>query len=93
MKESGLERKLSLAVKKAKGYCIKLPANFYIGIPDRMLLLPGRVLFVELKVENGRVSPAQKNWQARFSRLGLTYYIIRGQDQLERFIHEQISVT
>lgn len=91
-REALLEQQLSRAVKKAGGYCIKLPAAWYIGIPDRMLLLPGRVIFVELKTDKGRASLAQKNWGSRLTKLGLTYLIIHGRDQLERFISETLSI-
>jgi hypothetical protein len=93
MREATLERRLSLAVKEAGGYCLKLPAMWYIGIPDRMLLLPGRVIFVELKTDKGRASPAQKNWESRLTKLRLTYYIIHGLDQLERFLDENVRVA
>lgn len=93
MREATLERRLSLAVKVAGGYCIKLPAMWYIGIPDRMLLLPDRVLFVELKTGRGRASAAQKNWGSRIIKLGLTYHIIHGLDQLERFLDENVRIS
>lgn len=92
MRESSLEKRLGLAVKKAGGFSIKLPANWYIGIPDRMLLLQGRVIFVELKTDKGRASPAQKNWASRLTKLGLIYHIIHGLDQLERFLDEHIRL-
>lgn len=93
MREALLEKRLSLAVKKAGGYCIKLPAIWYIGIPDRMLLLNNKVIFVELKTTKGRASAAQKNWETRLTKLGLTYYIIHGLDQLERFLDENVRIT
>ncbi len=37
------------------------------GFPDLVLARDGRVLFVELKAKNGRLSPAQREW---FTALG-----------------------
>jgi hypothetical protein len=91
MKESALEARLLKAVKAFGGYAIKLPALWYTGIPDRMLLLPkGRVVFVELKTDKGKISSAQLNWGLRLEGLGLTYIKISGLSQLERFINEQL---
>ena len=39
------------------------------GFPDLVLAKPGRLLFVELKSENGRLSQEQARWLAA---LGLT---------------------
>src|ERR1700691_6057280 len=69
--EAALERRLARAVKKAGGLIIKLPALWYIGIPDRMILLSGpTIYFVELKRNKKKASVRQKKWIIRLRQLG-----------------------
>lgn len=92
MRENALEKKLRKAVEQAGGFCLKLPANFYRGIPDRMILLPGaRVIFVELKTERGRVADVQYAFQKILLNLGFTSLIIRGIAESEEFINAYLK--
>ena len=91
MKESTLEKALVVAVKKAGGLCIKLPASSYRGIPDRLVLLPGsRIFFVELKAEDGRLSIHQSRFQNILQTLGFNSYIIQGKPSLMEFIENHV---
>lgn len=41
------------------------------GFPDYVLLLPGKILFLELKRKrSGRISPEQKQWLERLNATG-----------------------
>jgi hypothetical protein len=52
--------------------CIKFIPDHANGMPDRLILLPkGRVIWVELKTDNGRLSEIQK----------YQHEILRGQGQ------------
>lgn len=67
--------------------CIKLPANLYKGIPDRLVLLPmGRVRFVETKTRKGRDTLAQPSFHVFLSRIGFPVYIVRGREGLQEFL-------
>lgn len=80
------------AVRSAGGLCIKLPANLYRGIPDRLVLLPGgRVYFVELKTEKGKPSVHQLRYQIFLRNLGFNSDIIQGETQLRRFIENHVE--
>ncbi len=88
MRESTIEKRLITAVKSRGGLCIKLPARWYRGIPDRLVLLPGaRVIFIELKRPGGTTSKHQLMWSNLLSRLGFRSVIIEGPDQLKEFIY------
>lgn len=92
MRESDLEKKLRKAVERAGGFCLKLPAMWYRGIPDRLILLPGgRAIFIELKTEKGRVKPVQSAFQKILQNLGFTSLIIRGISETEEFIHAYLE--
>lgn len=60
--ERALERELKRAVEQAGGRCVKI-TPIDKGIPDRLVLMPsGRVVFVELKTDFGRVAEHQEEW-------------------------------
>jgi hypothetical protein len=94
--ETLVEKALRDAVVRAGGLCIKLPAILYRGIPDRMVLLPmGRIFFIELKKDGGRTEPGRAKVQSAFREflrgIGFNSLVIQGKEEVERFIHEQVS--
>lgn len=91
--ESKVEDDLKAAVKKAKGLCIKLPAILYIGIPDRLVLLPGgRMFFVELKrAKKGRVSAMQDRFRETLCSMGFTCVILKGRPDLDNFVRTHVE--
>lgn len=77
--EYRLERALCDAVKASGGECVKLPAAFHVGIPDRLVLLPGFAGFAELKKDpTSKVTKRQLWWERRLRALDLPY--IRSHD-------------
>jgi len=58
--EKPIEAKLQKGVTRLGGLCLKLPAVYFTGIPDRLCLLPGgRLYFVETKSSGKDLSPRQ----------------------------------
>ena len=50
MRENAVERTLRNEIKRQGGWCLKFVSPGTAGVPDRICLLPGRVIaFVELK--------------------------------------------
>jgi hypothetical protein len=47
------------------------------GVSDLVVVLPGRVIFVEVKNEIGRQRPGQKIFQERVTALGHQYIVVR----------------
>ena len=69
--ETGKERVFKAWCKRQGFPCIKLHPVYNVGIPDRLVLLPGgRVCFVELKTDNRRPGRLQRWWSRRLRRLG-----------------------
>lgn len=92
MREAYLERLLVRAVSAAGGICLKLPAMFYRGVPDRLVLLPGaRIYFVELKADDGHPSSHQLRFIKFLRGLGFWADIIKGKDQLKEFIQHHVD--
>ena len=87
--EAKVEAYLCERVKELGGLCIKLNPAWYVGIPDRMVLLPGgRIGFAELKrPKGGRLSVKQKAWQHMLANeLGFTCWMIRDKHLVDLFL-------
>ena len=75
--EKLLERKLKEAIKAKDGLCIKLLSNHFTGLPDRLCLLPGGVIFfAEIKTTKEEPSKIQKFVHSKLSKLGFNVYTI-----------------
>lgn len=79
MLEKEIEKKLVEGVKKLGGRAYKIVSPGNVGVPDRLVLLPGgRIVFVELKTPVGRLSKMQKFRIAEMQRLGAEVLVYRG---------------
>ena len=89
MLESRIEALLVRKIKQAGGWALKLVSPGNAGVPDRLVLLPGgRIFFVELKTETGRLSPLQEFVHGRLRRLGMDVRVLYGRDQVLAFVKE-----
>ena len=89
MKESELERILTEEVRREGGKAYKWVSPGNVGVPDRIVFFPdGEIYFVELKTDNGKVSPQQKIQLNRLNGLGQDARVIRGMDGLISFFRE-----
>ena len=84
--EKALEKDLREWAKKEGGLALKWVNPWFTGVPDRIVLLPGRILaFVELKSGNGRLSARQKLVFAILEKLGWPVWVIDTKEKLENF--------
>lgn len=87
--EKKIEKKFCDKVKAAGGLALKFMATACAGVPDRVVLMPnGRVYFVELKREDGKVSPIQKYMFEKFENLGSPVHVICNEKMIDDFITE-----
>ena len=89
--EKDIEKALTRMVSRHGGLCLKWVCPGWLGVPDRIILLPGgRVLFVELKRStNFHGSSMQIWWERKLKSLGLLHFWVKGHEDvkaLERFI-------
>lgn len=88
MRESKIEKYLKDETEKLGGMCLKFTSSIR-GVPDRIVLLPeGKIYFVELKNEQGKLSVPQKYLHKKFKRLGIQVYVPNSKEQVDRFIEE-----
>ena len=86
MLESEIEKRLVKLVREAGGRAYKFVSPGNVGVPDRIVVLPGgRIWFVELKTETGRISPAQERQLETMKSLGANVFVLRGVDGLRTF--------
>lgn len=84
--EASLERSLGEKLKKLGCLWIKWVSPGTIGVPDRILILPGgEVLFVEMKALHNEVTPAQELMLGRLRSMGCEAYVVKGPESCDRF--------
>jgi hypothetical protein len=87
MLEHHVEDILRLGIKALGGLCIKLNPLGYVGIPDRMVLLPGgRLVFVELKIRKGIAGRLQGRWRTKLTALGFRVEWLWSADEVKDFL-------
>lgn len=77
MKESVIERHLAVSVKRLGGMAVKFVSPGLDGVPDRIVLLPGRkIAFVEVKAKGKKPRPLQEKRKRQLMALGFPVYVI-----------------
>lgn len=86
MKEKTVENALKRETVMRKGVCIKLLPFAFIGLPDRLLLIPwGRFYLVETKSIFGVVSKIQEKVHGKFESIGCPVHILWSVEQVHDF--------
>lgn len=89
MKESDIEKKLVQGVKAVGGRAYKFVSPGNSGVPDRLVALPGgRIEFVELKTETGRLSKLQQHQIRQLNALGCATYTLYGMDDVLAYLRD-----
>lgn len=83
--EKHVEKKLRKAVKTKGGLCLKWVSPGTTGVPDRIILMPGKVYFVEMKFGKNGLSPQQRKVKSMMEALGHEVHVVN-EDNLETFI-------
>ena len=87
MREASVESYLRDLIVQRDGLCIKLSPAAYVGIPDRLVLLPGgRVMAVELKAPGKRPTELQLRVHQELRSLGLPVVVIDGRCGVDALI-------
>lgn len=87
MIESDIESRLVTAVRKLGGIAYKFVSPGNTGVPDRIIIMPGgRVWFVELKTDTGRLRPSQKRQIEKIRQRGANTFVLKGMDGLQEFM-------
>ena len=88
MKERDVEVLLREGVKQLGGKAYKWVSPGNAGVPDRIVVLPGgKVIFVELKQENGRLTRLQKVQQETLHGMGAVGVTLRGAEDVKMYLN------
>ena len=89
MREADIEARLIRGVKALGGKAYKFVSPGHGGVPDRIVILPGgRIVFVELKTETGRLSGVQRFELGCLEALGCETKVLYGLDAVNFFLAE-----
>jgi hypothetical protein len=92
MEEKTIETKFRKGIGRLGGLCIKMPATFFSGIPDRLCLLPGGVMFfAEIKKPGARLRSRQEYVKKQLEALRFTVYVVDSVEAAERIIYTYSS--
>ena len=89
VRENEVEAYLRRQVEKLGGLCLKIPADYMRGVPDRIVLLPhGVLVWVETKrPSGGRVSGSQLVVHEMLRRLGQQVVIVWSKEDADELLH------
>lgn len=89
MREKQVEQKLVRAVKARGGICPKWVSPGYDGVPDRIVLLPGRHIgFVEVKALGQMPRLLQVSRMRVLKDLGFGTYVLDAEEQIGGILDE-----
>ena len=87
--ERDIERYLVRRTIEHGGVAYKWVSPGHVGVADRIVLLPGGVVwFVELKTATGRLSPLQNVFAADMARMGMQYIVIRSKEEVDQWFSD-----
>jgi len=90
--EKLIEKTLAAEVKKLGGWSLKLLCQFVTGLPDRLVLLPGGVIFfVEVKSTGKKPTTIQLLIHERLRRLGFRVEVIDSLKQLNQILNNLLE--
>ncbi len=89
MLEKDIEKLFRDEIKKAGGKAYKFTSPGNDGVPDRIVMLPdGRIVFIELKTDTGKLSRLQELQCRQIAELGQTVRVLHGLAEVRDFFLE-----
>lgn len=89
MRESEIEKILTNEVKKLGGRAYKWVSPGNDGVPDRIVIFPGRPpIFTELKTDTGKLSALQTVQIKRLKDLGQPVEVVKGINGVSQFFQD-----
>lgn len=86
--ERDIEKNLKNQIDALGGRCLKWVCPSLAGVPDRIVLLKGKIYFVELKRPKGELSRLQIHFGKWLMANGFNYYVLMSEYDVEYFINE-----
>jgi hypothetical protein len=86
MREKIIEQYLVQQCKAQRWECWKLTSPARRGVPDRLIILPGMVAFVEVKSPKGRLTLLQEKVLRRLKDKGQTTAVVYSKEQVDELV-------
>lgn len=89
MREKAIEQQLRTTVKGMGGIALKFVSPGMSGVPDRLVLLPGkRLAFVEVKAPGMQMRPLQVKRKRQMEALGFSVYVLDDVAQIQQILKD-----
>ena len=85
--EKRIERYLHSECTRRGWLCEKFTSPNKRFVPDRIITVPNRMILVELKSPNGKLSSGQMRDHSRRKKLGITVLTLSSREQVNQFIN------
>ena len=96
VRERDIEAWIKSRIEDMGGLYLKFVSPGNAGVPDRIAILPdGRLVFIELKTDNGRLSRIQRYQLNRLVKMDQQVAVVMGFGGAKQFIQDmkQFSVS
>ena len=91
MRENKLQAECIKDAKKIGAWAIKVKAIGRRGFPDLLVIFPGgQVIFVEMKIKGGRLSPSQRIVIRMLRKFGVPTYVCDNQPEFNEILRRHI---
>lgn len=87
-RERDVEKYLKTAIQRRGGLCLKWVSPGNDGVPDRIIIVAGFIVFAELKTETGQPSMVQLYQLGQLGKAGAICCIIYGKSGADAFLHD-----
>ena len=88
MLEKNIERRFVNGIRTLGGKAYKLNCSGNSGMPDRIVILPGgKIMFVELKTDYGKLTAFQEMRIKELCKLGAKVWLLSGMQEVENFLN------
>jgi hypothetical protein len=84
--ETEVEDDLVKGTEALGGECLKFVSPGRVGAPDRIILMPGRIVFAETKAPDGVLKPWQIRYHEMLRRFGFRVVTLWTKQQVSDFL-------
>jgi hypothetical protein len=88
--EARIENEFVRFVESHGLHALKLRIDGHKGFPDRTILTPNGIVFIEFKAPSGRVSAQQRLWIDRLRELGYHVEVCTSADQAKQILEDYL---
>lgn len=92
-KESAIERHLVREVVKFGGVARKVAFPGHAGAPDRLVMFPHVLAWIELKTAAGKVTPIQMREQELLGKMRQRVYVLRTEHEVSATIEHLYDLS